>query len=86
MNIEDDVKKLSYWDSLSEEEKAVLMRGTTGRSYQKNEYIHDFQMPALEWSMFAVVLSGFIRLLRKEGRLLCFIYRRENAALCLHPA
>lgn len=67
MNIEDDVKKLSYWDSLSEEEKAVLMRGTTGRSYQKNEYIHGFSDACLG---MVYVCSGSIRVYTtsEEGR------------------
>ncbi len=67
MNIEDDVKKLSYWDSLSEEEKAVLMRGTTGRSYQKNEYIHGFSDACLG---MVYVCRGSIRVYTtsEEGR------------------
>lgn len=67
MNIEDDVKKLSYWDSLSEEEKAVLMRGTTGRSYQKNEYIYGFSDACLG---MVYVCSGSIRVYTtsEEGR------------------
>lgn len=67
MNIEDDVKKLSYWDSLSEEEKAVLMRGTTGRSYQKNEYIHGFSDACLG---MVYVCKGSIRVYTtsEEGR------------------
>ncbi len=67
MNIEDDVKKLSYWDSLSEEEKTVLMRGTTGRSYQKNEYIHGFSDACLG---MVYVCRGSIRVYTtsEEGR------------------
>lgn len=67
MNIEDDVKKLSYWDSLSEEEKAVLMRGTTGRTYQKNEYIHGFSDACLG---MVYVCRGSIRVYTtsEEGR------------------
>lgn len=67
MNIEDDVKKLSYWDSLSEEEKAVLMRGTTGRTYQKNEYIHGFSDACLG---MVYVCKGSIRVYTtsEEGR------------------
>lgn len=67
MNIEDDVKKLSYWNSLSEEEKAVLMRGTTGRSYQKNEYIHGFSDACLG---MVYVCRGSIRVytISEEGR------------------
>lgn len=67
MNIEDDVKKLSYWDSLSEEEKAVLMRGTTGRSYQKNEYIYGFSDACLG---MVYVCRGSIRVYTtsEEGR------------------
>lgn len=67
MNIEDDVKKLSYWDSLSEEEKTVLMRGTTGRSYQKNEYIHGFSDACLG---MVYVCKGSIRVYTtsEEGR------------------
>lgn len=67
MNIEDDVKKLSYWDSLSEEEKAVLVRGTTGRSYQKNEYIHGFSDACLG---MVYVCRGSIRVYTtsEEGR------------------
>lgn len=67
MNIEDDVKKLSYWDSLSEEEKAVLMRGTTGRLYQKNEYIHGFSDACLG---MVYVCRGSIRVYTtsEEGR------------------
>lgn len=67
MNIEDDVKKLSYWDSLSEEEKAVLMRGTTGRSFQKNEYIHGFSDACLG---MVYVCRGSIRVYTtsEEGR------------------
>lgn len=67
MNIEDDVKKLSYWDSLSEEEKTVLMRGTTGRLYQKNEYIHGFSDACLG---MVYVCRGSIRVYTtsEEGR------------------
>lgn len=67
MNIEDDVKKLSYWDSLSEEEKTVLMRGTTGRTYQKNEYIHGFSDACLG---MVYVCRGSIRVYTtsEEGR------------------
>lgn len=67
MNIEDDVKKLSYWDSLSEKEKTVLMRGTTGRSYQKNEYIHGFSDACLG---MVYVCRGSIRVYTtsEEGR------------------
>lgn len=67
MNIEDDVKKLSYWDSLSEEEKTVLMRGTTGRWYQKNEYIHGFSDACLG---MVYVCRGSIRVYTtsEEGR------------------
>lgn len=67
MNIEDDVQKLSYWDSLSEEEKTVLMRGTTGRSYQKNEYIHGFSDACLG---MVYVCRGSIRVYTtsEEGR------------------
>lgn len=67
MNIEDDVKKLSYWDFLSEEEKAVLMRGTTGRSFQKNEYIHGFSDACLG---MVYVCRGSIRVYTtsEEGR------------------
>ncbi len=67
MNTEDDVKKLSYWDSLSEEEKTVLVRGTTGRSYQKNEYIHGFSDACLG---MVYVCRGSIRVYTTsdEGR------------------
>lgn len=67
MYIEDAVKKLPYWCFLSEEEKTVLIQGTTCRVYHKNKYIYGFSDACFG---MVYVCKGSIRvyMTSEEGR------------------
>lgn len=67
MNIETLVTKLQYWNFLTENEKNTLIRGTTCRAYQKNEYLHGFSDACLG---MIYVQKGSIRVytISEEGR------------------
>ncbi len=67
MNIEAIITKLPYWSFVSEDEKNLLVRGTTYRTYHKNEYIHGFSDACLG---MVYVLAGALRvyITSDEGR------------------
>ncbi|MGN0733771.1 MAG: Crp/Fnr family transcriptional regulator [Emergencia sp.] len=82
MNIDNLVKKLPYWDLLTDEERNLLIRGTTHRVYRKNEYIHGFSDACLG---MVYVIKGSIRvyMTSEEGREVTLFHIAEGDSCIL---
>ena len=82
MNVDTLVTKLQYWDFLTEEEKNILIQGTSYRSYQKNEYIHGFSDACLG---MIYVQKGSIRvyMTSEEGREVTLFHIAEGDSCIL---
>lgn len=67
MNIYKSVEKIPYWDNLSEDERAQLIRGTTSRIYEKGSYIYGMTDACLG---MVYVQKGSVRvyITSEEGR------------------
>ncbi|MGN1155055.1 MAG: Crp/Fnr family transcriptional regulator [Agathobacter sp.] len=82
MNVDTLVTKLQYWDFLTEEEKNILIQGTSYRSYQRNEYIHGFSDACLG---MIYVQKGSIRvyMTSEEGREVTLFHIAEGDSCIL---
>ncbi len=82
MDIETLVTKLPYWNVLTEDEKNILIRGTTYRTYQKNEFIHGFSDACLG---MIYVQKGSVRvyMISEEGREVTLFHITEGDSCIL---
>lgn len=82
MNINDTIMKIQYYSFLSEDEKKRIVRSTTYRTYQKNEYIHGFSDACLG---MVYVCKGSIRvyMTSEEGREITLFHIAEGDSCIL---
>ena len=82
MNQNDIIKKLPYFPFLSDSEKTILVRSTTYRTYQKDEYIHGFSDACLG---MVYVCKGSIRvyMTSEEGREVTLFHIAEGDSCIL---
>ena len=82
MNINDTIMKIQYYSFLSEDEKKRIVRSTTYRTYQKDEYIHGFSDACLG---MVYVCKGSIRvyMTSEEGREVTLFHIAEGDSCIL---
>ena len=82
MNMNDTIMKIQYYSFLSEDEKKRIVRSTTYRTYQKDEYIHGFSDACLG---MVYVCKGSIRvyMTSEEGREVTLFHIAEGDSCIL---